>query len=110
MPISIEPLDARKTRLPQSLPPRRSGTGPGPGLAGGLANKAAVQSDPRHYTKLSIVSNAKGESILFGWDNGNSRLTIWLPAATAGEWIVYEPRFNGLQGVQDFDLISNHLQ
>jgi hypothetical protein len=103
MPMSIEQLAARHTAGQSSLPQK---PGPRPGPARDLGTLAAPE--PRRYTKLKIVSNDKCESILFGWDSNNWRLTIWLPSPTPGqEWIFFEPEF---RGVEDFDLLSNHLQ
>ena len=106
MPMSIEQLAARQIAPPQKQNPEQPATLPS--LASDRASLTVPQ--PRYYTRLKIASNATGESILFGWDGGNLRLTIWLPAATAGEWIVYEPVIDGAKYVLDFDLISNHLQ
>jgi hypothetical protein len=109
MSNSIKQLVARQA-LPQKHGPvqPRTRTKIKPGLTSDRADLAIPQ--PRQYTRLSIVSNAKGESILFAFDDANFRLTIWLPSATAGQWLVYEPEFSGSPLVQDFDLISNHLQ
>jgi hypothetical protein len=102
MPMSIEQLAARQTSLSKKQKPRQPHSK--------RSKPAGDAGIPRHYTKLKIVSNGQGQSILFGWDSDNYLFTIWLPGTTPGEWIIYEPEFGGSPYIEDFDLISNHLQ
>ena len=98
MPITPEQLSARQAQDLNATPEKRApARGTVPSLPGA--------SLPRHYIKLAAVSNGKGETILFGHDWGNARLTIWLPVGD-GAWTVYEPPLR----VQDFDVVGNHLQ